>query len=104
MDFDVTLQDTEYATAALFAEVDQAAVNLSYTGEVVPATTDDVELATSTMSVTSLHPATSTADSTSVVAATAGTATSGTSGAVVAKALSWMVLALLLTFCLLLVF
>lgn len=104
LDFEVTLQDTEYAPAALFAEVDQAAVNHSYTGEVMPASTDDVGLATSTVSLTSMPPVTSTADSTSMVAATAGPAASGTSGAVVAKMSSWIALALMLALCLLLVF
>jgi len=102
----VTLQDNEYAPAALFAEVDQVAVNLSYTGEVVPASTDDVGLGTSTMSQTSMPSVPSTAESTSVSTATAVSASSKASGADVSGVgvLSWKALALVLAFCLLLVF
>ena len=100
MDFDVTLQDTEYAPAALFAEVDQVAVNLSYTGEVVPASTDDIGAVTSTTSSTTtpMSIGTSTAESTGVVTPAAGTASSGARNEHVAKVWGEMVVGLLLVF------
>ena len=100
----MTLQDSEYAPAALFAEVDQAAVNLSYTGEVVPASMDDVGVATSTTSITTMSVSTSTAEGTSIVTSTAGTVSSGARGEDVAKVWSGMAVGLLLALSFVLVF